>query len=115
MESRKSKFSIIKYFEISLTAFTSFTNKPLMLLFIFGISVFLLSLIFAIFYTVIYLLGSVEVQGFTTLIIIQLLFFGLQIFILGFFGVYLGYILDEIKNRPNYILDKKKIFIQWWQ
>lgn len=104
-----SKFSIIKYFEISLTAFTSFTNKPLMLLFIFGISVFLLSLILAIFYTAIYLLGSVEVQGFTTLIIIQLLFFGLQIFILGFFGVYLGYILDEIKNRPNYILDKKKI------
>ena len=105
----RSKFSILKYFEISLTAFTSFTIKPLILLFIFGISIFLISLTLAIFYTVIYLLGSVEAEGFTTLIIIQLLFFGLQIFILGFFGVYLGYILDEIKNRPNYILDKKKI------
>lgn len=107
--SGESKFSFFKYFEISLTAFTSFTNKPLILLFIFGISVFLVSLVLAIFYTVIYFLGSVEAEGFTTLIIIQLLFFGLQIFILGFFGVYLGYILDEIKNRPNYILDKEKI------
>lgn len=107
--SGKSKISLYRYFEMSLTAITSFTNKPLIFLFMFGIFIFILSLILIIFYLIIFFLGNVKTEGFTTLILIQLVFFGLQIFILGFFGVYLGYILDEIKNRPNYILDDKKI------
>jgi len=105
----KSKFSLYKYFEMSLTAITSFTNKPLIFIFFFGIAVFLLSLILIIFYLFSYIFGSINAAGFTTIILVQLLFFGLQILILGFFGVYLGYILDEIKNRPKYIIDKKEI------
>lgn len=105
----KSKFSLYKYFEMALTAITSFTNRPLIFIFFFGMAVFLFSLILIIFYLFSYFFGSINSAGFTTIILVQLLFFGLQIIILGFFGVYLGYILDEIKNRPKYIIDKKEI------
>jgi len=106
--SGKSKISILQYFEIALSAITSFTKKPLLIIFIMGFSIFFLSLLLIIFYLVLYLFNFIEQPGFTTLILISLFFFGLLIFLIGIIGVYLGYILDEVKKRPNYIINEKK-------
>ena len=34
-------------------------------------------------------------------------FFGLNLIGLGLLGEYVGRIYDEVKNRPNFIIDKK--------
>ena len=106
--SGKSKISLFKYFNISLTAITSFTKTPLLIIFIIGLLTFIFSLIMLIIYFILYIKGSIVEPGFTTLILIQLLFFGLLMFLIGILSIYLGFILDEVKKRPTYIIDDEK-------
>ena len=58
-----------------------------------------------IVYLILYLGGSISEPGFTTIILIQLLFFGLIMFLIGILSIYVGFILDEVKKRPTYIVD----------
>lgn len=106
--SGKSKISLLKYFNISLTAITSFTKTPLIIIFIIGIIIFFFSLMMLLIYSILYFKGSIVEPGFTTIILIQLLFFGLLIFLIGILSIYLGFILDEVKKRPTYIIDDEK-------
>ena len=106
--SGKSKISLFKYFNISLTAITSFTKTPLLIIFIIGLLTFIFSLIMLIIYFLLYIKGSIVEPGFTTIILIQLLFFGLLMFLIGILSIYLGFILDEVKKRPTYIIDDEK-------
>ena len=104
--SGSSKLSLLKYINISTTAITSFTKTPLLLIFLIGIIVFLLSIFLIIIYFYLFLKGEIPVTGFTTLILIQLFFFGLLILLVGIVSIYVGYILEEVKKRPNYIIDE---------
>ena len=103
-----SKISIFKYFDISFSAITSFTKTPLILIFIIGTLVLFLSLILMIFYLILFVIGKVSSPGFTTIILIQLFFFGLFTFMLGIISIYVGYVLDEVKKRPTYIIEDEK-------
>ena len=103
--SGKSKISLFKYLNISLTAITSFTKAPLIIIFMLGFFTFISSIILLVIYFVLYLNGSITEPGFTTIILIQLLFFGLIIFLVGILSIYIGFILDEVKKRPSYIID----------
>ena len=61
-----------------------------------------------IIYFILFIKGSIVEPGFTTIIFIQLLFFGLLMFLIGILSIYLGFILDEVKKRPTYIIDDEK-------
>ena len=106
--SGPSKISLLNYFDISITAITSFTKTPLILIFFLGLFTFLISMVLLFVYLFFFLIGSVTEPGFTTLILIQLLFFGLIMLLIGILSIYVGYILDEVKKRPNYIIDDHK-------
>lgn len=45
------------------------------------------------------------ISGYTTLIMFMSAFAGIQLFILGIIGQYIGYVFDEIKGRPIYVID----------
>ena len=104
----KSKISLFKYFDISFSAITSFTKTPLILIFIVGSFILFFSLLLFGFYALLFFTGNIDSPGFTTIILIQLFFFGLLIFILGVISIYIGYLLDEVKKRPTYIIDEDK-------
>ena len=103
-----SKISIFKYFDIAMSAITSFTRFPLILIFFMGAFVFSSSVILSLIYLSLFLFGMIEEPGFTTIILVQLFFFGLIMFLVGIISLYVGYILDEVKNRPNYIIEDEK-------
>ena len=103
--SGTSKISLAKYFDMSLSAITSFTKTPLIIIFTIGLITFLLSLILLLIYFFLFLTGNISEPGFTTIILIQLFFFGLLMLIIGIVSIYVGYILDEVKKRPTYIID----------
>ena len=104
----KSKISILKYFDIAMSAITSFTRFPLLLIFFLGVIFFSISIVLSLIYLLLFLFGIIQEPGFTTIILIQLFFFGLIMFIVGIISLYVGYILDEVKNRPNYIIEDEK-------
>jgi polyisoprenyl-phosphate glycosyltransferase len=103
--SGESKISLLKYFDISISAITSFTKVPLIIIFFIGFLIFIGSIIMLLVYFILYFTGSITEPGFTTIILIQLLFFGLIMFLIGILSIYIGFILDEVKRRPTYIVD----------
>ena len=103
-----SKISLFGYFDISLSAITSFTKTPLVLIFILGIITFIISIFLLLVYFILFLAGNITEPGFTTIILIQLFFFGLLMFLIGIVSIYVGYILDEVKKRPTYIIDENE-------
>lgn len=107
-ENRKSgvsKFNLIGYFKLAFIAFFSFSKKPLILVFITGIVLFFLSLVLSIYYLFLFISGSISQPGFSTIILCLLFFFALNFLFLGILSLYTGLILDEVKNRPRYIIE----------
>ena len=45
--------------------------------------------------------------GLSSTILIITFFSGIQLLGLGLLGEYIGRIYDEVKNRPNFLIDKK--------
>ena len=52
----------------------------------------------SIVYLILFLLGKIDQPGFTTIILIQLFFSGLIMFVVSIISIYVGYILDEVKK-----------------
>jgi dolichol-phosphate mannosyltransferase len=50
------------------------------------------------------LFTDTTINGWSSIIIIQLLFSGIVLIMLGVIGEYIGRIYDEAKNRPLYIV-----------
>jgi putative glycosyltransferase len=101
-----TSYSFMKRLKQSVDAITSFSNKPLYIIFILGCLVFSFSLVYVgwIFYQKLFL--SLQV-GFASLIASIWVVGGLTLMCTGVLGIYLGKIFSEVKSRPTII---KKIY-----
>jgi len=104
----KSKISLFDYFDIAFSAVTSFSKAPLILIFLIGLVVFLISLFLILFYIAMFFSGKISSPGFTTIIVIQLVFFGFFTMLIGFLLLYIIHTLEEVKKRPKYIIEDKE-------
>ena len=102
----KSKFNLISYFKLASIGIISFSKKPLIIIFFTGIFIFGFSFLLLLYYLFQYFIGNILVQGFVTLIIFLLLFFGTTFLFMGILALYIGQIHDEVKKRPIYISEK---------
>jgi glycosyltransferase involved in cell wall biosynthesis len=97
----KSKYSFIAMLNFAIDGVTSFSIKPVRMVFILGIVSILISLGILI-YVLHALISGNAVQGWTS-IILSIWFVGGCILIgLGIIGEYIGKIYIEVKNRPRY-------------
>lgn len=88
-----------------------FTNTVFPLVFVRNVGAvsFLFSIIMAVFYLIRYFTSQIGIEGWTTIILLQLLFSGLILFAIGIVGEYLMRILNEAKKMPNFSIRVKKI------
>ncbi len=103
----KSGYTLTKLARLWLNMFTNFSILPLRISFLFG---FLLSLIGSIFGVVILVekLTNPDIPlGYTSLILIVLLFSGIQLMSLGIIGEYLGRIFLSLNRKPQFSIRKK--------
>lgn len=104
----KSKYSLIKMLRLASDAVFSFSLMPLYI----GLSaggLFLLLAAAEILYVItLWLTGQYDriVPGWSSLMAVMLIASGFIMILLGFIGVYVGYIFQEVKHRPKYILKK---------
>jgi len=82
---------------------------PLKAVFCLGLVCFGVSFILGIYYLINYIRGIITVSGWTTLVLLTLMFSGIIMLSLGIVGEYLFRIIQEVHNRPQYIIREKEL------
>lgn len=101
--SKWSIWSLVKY---AIRNITSFSGAPMQFVTFMGWIMLLFSVIFGIQSLYRYFTGT-ALEGFTTVILLQLIIGSVLMISLGIIGHYLSRIYDEIKGRPRYIISKR--------
>ena len=101
----ESKYSLWKLLKFSFTAIASFSKTPLKIGIYSGLIFVLLSIILIIYSIVMWIVDT-PVSGYTTLIIFLCAFAGIQLFVTGAIGYYIGFVFDEVKQRPIYVIQE---------
>jgi putative glycosyltransferase len=89
-----------------VNAITSFSNKPLVLIFYLGCFIVLISSIAAIDLILRKIIFGTLLEGWASLIVSIWLLGGLTIFCLGVIGIYLSKVFIEVKQRPYTIVKR---------
>ncbi len=102
-----SKYTLSKLFKLAFDGIFSFSYVPLQIMFYAGLSSLTLSIlgIFLAVYFKFFTSYYNQVPGFATTIILVMFMGGLQLFSIGIMGEYMRRMYEEIKQRPQYIID----------
>ncbi|WET42228.1 glycosyltransferase family 2 protein [Citrobacter enshiensis] len=103
-----SKFNGWKLWNLALEGITSFSTFPLRIWTYIGLFVAGLAFIYGIWMVVDTLAFGNPVRGYPSLIVSVLFLGGVQLIGVGVLGEYIGRIYIEVKQRPRYILKKRK-------
>ena len=102
-ESKWSVRSLVRY---ALTNIASFSTAPLQLVTLLGVVVFTCSVVLGVWSLWQKATGQ-ALEGFTTVILLQLLIGSILMICLGIIGYYIAKIYEEIKDRPRYIVAER--------
>lgn len=105
-QSGSSKFSFASLVKYAITSITSFTSAPMQMVTVAGVVTFIIAVIFGINTLVQKIMGT-SAEGFSTVILLQLITSAIIMFSLGIIGYYLAKIYEEIKQRPRYIISER--------
>ena len=104
-----SKYSLGKMFRLAMDALFSFSLAPLYVGLSLGGILLLLALAEMIYVLSFWVTGQTSnlAPGWSSLMFVILIIGGMLMVLLGFIGVYVGYIFQEVKRRPVYLIKEK--------
>lgn len=101
----ETKYPLKKMLNFAWNGITSFSTTPLRFIFYVGILMFLLSIFFGVWVAITYYNGH-TIKGWSSTLLVYLIFSGINMICLGIVGEYIGKIYQEVKKRPRYIIDE---------
>ena len=106
----KSKYSLGKMLRLAMDAIFSFSLMPLYIGLSAGVMFFCFAAIEMFYVLSFWIKGdtSTLAPGWRSLMFIILTVSGMIMVLLGFIGVYVGYIFHEVKNRPVYLIKRDR-------
>lgn len=106
----KSKYSLGKMFRLASDAIFSFSLIPLYIGLSAGILFFFLAALEMLYVLSFWVKGDTSslAPGWSSLMFVILIASGMLMILLGFIGVYVGYIFQEVKKRPVYLLKQRE-------
>ena len=106
--SGTSKYSFSKMFRLAMDAIFSFSLMPLYIGLSMGGLLLFLALLEMIYVLSFWVTGRTSnlAPGWSSLMFVILIVGGILMVLLGFIGVYVGYIFQEVKRRPVYLVKK---------
>ena len=105
----RSKYSLRKMLRLAMDAIFSFSLAPLYLGLSLGIVLLFLALLEMIYVLSFWISGNTSrlAPGWSSLMFVILIVGGMLMVLLSFIGLYVGYIFQEVKRRPVYLLRKE--------
>ncbi len=104
-EAGESKYTLSKMLNLAVDGITSFTIKPVRLIFTLGM-VFVLLAIIMLVYVICVVVQGKTVAGWASLMLSMWFIGGCILIGLGIVGEYVGKIYLEVKDRPRYNIEK---------
>ena len=104
-----SKYSFAKMFRLAMDAIFSFSLAPLYVGLSLGGVLLFLALAEMVYVLSFWVTGRTSnlAPGWSSLMFVILIVGGMLMVLLGFIGVYVGYIFQEVKRRPVYLVKDK--------
>jgi len=103
-----TKYPLAKMIKFATTGLLYFTKKPLKIAMTLGFLSILVGIGLSIYTFIERFTNRIEtVPGWASLVISIVFFGGVQLLTIGVLGEYIGSIFDEVKDRPEYIIDRK--------
>ena len=102
----ETKYPLMRMLKLALHGLVSFSQKPLRLALWLGLLVSGGAVLLGIFVLGAWLLNDRIVDGWTSTILVVSFFSGINLFMTGIIGLYVGGIHAEIKRRPLYVIDE---------
>jgi len=107
----ETKYPLKKMMAFAKKALLYFSKKPLMLSISLGSLAVIIGIVYALWIWIGHMRGILTtIPGWTSTIIIIIFFGGVQMLTIGVLGQYIGVLFDEVKGRPEYIIDEKVNF-----
>ncbi len=102
----RSKYSLRKMFHLALDAVFSFSLVPLYIGISLGVLLLVAALAEMIYVLSFWITGNISglAPGWSSLMFVLLVIGGTLMITLGFIGVYIGFIFQEVKARPIYLV-----------
>lgn len=104
----ESKYPLRKMLSFAFDGITSFSIKPIRLVWSLGFAVCILAVLAAV-YSLCARFFGVSVTGWTSLMISIWFLGGVQLVSVGVIGEYIGKIYKEVKRRPRYIIEENTL------
>lgn len=101
----QTNYSIGRMLRLAVDAVTSFSIRPLRIASMIGLGFGTLGLVGVVYAIVGWSVGQ-TVPGWTSVMVVVLMLGGIQLFVIGILGEYLGRLYIEAKRRPLFIIDQ---------
>jgi dolichol-phosphate mannosyltransferase len=101
----KSRWTLSKKIKLFVDTFVAFSFFPIRILSLIGFLVALGSFLYGAFVLFYWFFYGIEVRGWVPTIVVLSFTSGIQMAMLGVLGEYLWRTLDEIRNRPPFVID----------
>lgn len=105
-EIGKSRWTLSKKIKLVYDSLLSFSYFPIKMITSVGFLSFFISLILLVVIIGKKFAGIIDVEGYTSIIMIMLMGFGIIMLSIGVLGEYLWRTYDAARNRPPYIIEK---------
>jgi glycosyltransferase involved in cell wall biosynthesis len=102
-----STFNALRLLHLAIEGLTAFTTWPLRLVSVFGLCLATAAFGYGGYLVADYLIDGNTVSGWTTIVVVLLLFVGIQMISTGILGEYVARIYEEVKGRPLYVIERE--------
>ena len=104
-----SSYTLSKMVALAILGATSFSIKPLRVAIYLGLLIAFFGGLFTAYVLYQKLFGGSVITGWASLMSVVLVLGGVQLFMMGIIGEYIGMIFMETKRRPKYIVQKTTV------
>lgn len=104
--SGKTKWNYFKLMGLAMNGITSFSIRPLRIATVLGTLIATGAFTYGLWVIIKTLASGEPVQGYPSLMVVQLGLGGVQLLCIGLLGEYIGRIFIESKGRPTYVIDQ---------
>jgi glycosyltransferase involved in cell wall biosynthesis len=105
-EVGKSRWTFGKKMKMLIDGVLAYSYLPIRIMTLLGAFIALAGFAYAIFIIIAYFLKGTPFKGWAPIMILILVLSGIQMLMLGIIGEYLWRTLDQVRNRPQFIIEK---------